>query len=273
MQKSYNKIKISLFDDLAKSNKGQKIKAKIPKRERIDSIDQFKSSQQQILSNNYEQAELRYEIKNENKGLNLNLDSKTKINNYILHHKPSEENLNKNPTLVLSKNISSIRKAFDPKSINIDSDLNRKKNTDFDESKTRNIEFTSFFWVKTSICKPKEHFEKRKFTILKDLIGYLNQRLDINYYLKMLYSIDISNNLLFDSMQKKIIDNAAKPNIFSVNDLKFYGLQKLRDKNVDNQEITEYYNSKFAQKNADKYDKILMQILPEKVKKAINKES
>jgi hypothetical protein len=226
-------------------------------KDKKNSSQQLKSSQQKILTNI---IELKCESKIEIKNLNLNLDAKPKIYNFVENHKPSEENSNKKKTLVFGKILKNSKKDF-----NFISNENTNKNS-------KNIIFGISFFLKSLICEPKDIIQKRKLKAYKDLVCFLDQRMYLIHYLKMLYSINITNSLLFNSTQKKIIDKPAKPNIFRIDDLKLYGLYNLQEENSDNKEILEYYNSKLTEKNLDKYDKTLVQFLPENIKNSIDRD-
>ena len=217
----------------------------------------LQSSQQKILTNTNES---KCEFKSEIKNLNLNQDVKIKINNFVDDHKPLEENANKYPTLAFGNSLNCIKKDF-----NVNSNENTDKNS-------KNIIFGIFFILKSFICAPTDIIQKRKSKAYKDLVGFLDQRMDLIHYLKMLYSINVTNSLLFNSTQKKIIDNLAKPNIFRKDDLKLYGLYNLHEENSDHKEILEYYNSKLTEKNLDKYDKTLVQFLPVNIKNSIDRD-
>lgn len=81
------------------------------------------------------------------------------------------------------------------------------------------------------------------------------------------------NSLLFNPTQKKMLDHTVKPNIFRFEDLKMYGLYKHKDENADCKEIVEYYAAKLNEKDFDKFDQKIVQILPERVRKLIEKDS
>ena len=60
--------------------------------------------------------------------------------------------------------------------------------------------------------------------------------------------------------------------MFKFEDLKLYGLYKQKDENKDSKEIIEYYQLKMVEKNLDNYDQKLVQIMPERIRRKIDKD-
>lgn len=90
------------------------------------------------------------------------------INNYVKNRKKSEDDLKK---------------------IKASNDLQN-----LTQKETTNISFPISFILKSYIFKPKQPTKKKKLEFFSKLNDYLNQRMDLIYYLRTLYTIDITNS-------------------------------------------------------------------------------
>jgi len=173
--------------------------------------------------------------------------SEIKLNNYVLPEAQAQENLN--PELLKKSNLSSERN---------------------NSSKTnKNIKFGFCFRLKrlkSYFSTPSSDLEKKKVLVFENLNDYLDQRLNLIYYLRTLYTINIMNSLLFNPYQKRMLEYPFKPNIFSKEDLDLFGLSKKSETNpLINNEISEYFGMRLEEKKLDKYDRKIFKILPKEI--------
>ncbi len=132
-----------------------------------------------------------------------------KINNYI-----NDERQSPDPERMI-RNINSIS--------NPQNELNPEKT--FQNKESPNMTYSISFIMKSFICKRKKNIaEKMKLQVFDNLKDYLSKRMDLIYYLRTLYATEITNSLLFNPFQKKLLEYPFKPNIFSSEDLHSFGL-------------------------------------------------
>jgi len=86
--------------------------------------------------------------------------------------------------------------------------------------------------------------------------------MDLIYYLRTLYAIEIMQSLLFNPFQKKLLEYPFKPNIFGKEDLHNFGLDKQEEAIFPKNEITDYYKSRKKENILDKYDIGIFNFLP-----------
>jgi len=144
------------------------------------------------------------------------------------------------------------------KNMNNKSNKNKSKHTS-------NIEFTLCFKLKSLFSTPSSVLEKNKLKVFENLNEFLNQRMDLIHYLRTLYSLDITNHLLFNSYQKKMLEYPFKPNIFSKEDLHVFGLDRKLESYLSKREISGYYHSQLEENKLDKYDRKILKILPQEL--------
>jgi len=166
------------------------------------------------------------------------------INNYINQQNP--QNLQNPSGRNLNKNESSI---------NLKNPQNKKDSP--------NMNFTLAFIIKYCICNPKSTKEKKKLKVFSTLNDYLDQRMDLIYYLRTLFAIEITNSFIFNPFQKKLLEYPFLPNIFNEEDLHAFGLDKQEEASFPKSEITDYFNSRIKEKTMDKYDITILKLLPE----------
>jgi len=86
--------------------------------------------------------------------------------------------------------------------------------------------------------------------------------MDLTYYLRTLHTIDITDSLLLNPFQKKLLEYPFKPNIFSKDDLHAFGLDKPEEDCFPKSEITDYFVARIKEKKLDKYDTKIFKLLP-----------
>lgn len=172
-----------------------------------------------------------------------------KVNNFMINN-----NDKSNPDLFNKSDLSSISKNIS---------INKNKSERNNESKNNsNIKFGLCFGIKNYFSSPSSYSEKKKLRVFLNLNKFLNQRMDLIYYLRTLYTIDITNSLLFNPFQKKLLEYPFKPNIFSKEDLHYFGLDKKIDSGFLQGDITDYFVTRFRENCLDKYDRKIFKILP-----------
>jgi len=125
-----------------------------------------------------------------------------------------------------------------------------------------NLKFSFSFMIKSYFCKRKNTTEKKKLQVILNLKDYLSKRMDLIYYLRTLYATEITNSLLFNPFQKKLLEYPFKPNIFSSEDLHAFGLDKQEETSYPKSEITDYFSARIKEKNLDRYDIKILNLLP-----------
>jgi len=125
-----------------------------------------------------------------------------------------------------------------------------------------NMKFSLSFILKSYICKPKTFTGKKKLQVFSNLKDYLSEKMDLIYYLRTLYAIEITHSLLFNPFQKKLLEYPFKPNIFSSEDLHAFGLDKQEEAIFPKSEITDYQKTRKKENNFDKYDIGIFKLLP-----------
>ncbi len=126
-----------------------------------------------------------------------------------------------------------------------------------------NMNFTLSFIIRYCICNPKSTREKKKLKVFSNLNNYLTQRMDLIYYLRTLFAIEMTNSFIFNPFQKKLLEYPFKPNIFNGEDLHAFGLDKQDEAKYPKSEITDYYNSRIKENTIDKYDITILKHLPQ----------
>jgi len=126
--------------------------------------------------------------------------------------------------------------------------------------------------MKYYICNKKNTTEKRKLQVFLNLKDYLSKRMDLIYYLRTLYATEITNSLLFNPFQKKLLELPFKPNIFSKEDLFIFGLDKQEEASYPKSEITDYFADRIKEKKLDNYDIKIFKLLPKVLNDEIDLE-
>jgi len=127
--------------------------------------------------------------------------------------------------------------------------------------------------MKSFICKRKKNIaEKMKLQVFDNLKDYLSKRMDLIYYLRTLYATEITNSLLFNPFQKKLLEYPFKPNIFSSEDLHAFGLDKQEEESYPKSEITDYFAARIKEKKLDKHDMKIFKLLPKALTSEIDTE-
>jgi len=128
-----------------------------------------------------------------------------------------------------------------------------------------NMKFSLCFILKSYICKPKTSKGKKKIQVFSYLKDYLSQRMDMIYYLRTIYAIEITHSLIFNPFQKKLLEYPFKPNIFRSEDLHAFGLDKKEEAIFPKSEIIDYHKARKKENNLDKYDIEIFRLLPKEL--------
>jgi len=123
--------------------------------------------------------------------------------------------------------------------------------------------------LKGFCSSPSKDSDKKKAQVFKDLDNYLNQRMDLIYYLRTLYAIDITHSLLFNPTQKKMLEYPFKPYIFTREDLHSFELDRKLDAKMHQNEVSDYFGTRLKENKLDKFDRKIFKILPQELTRKI----
>jgi len=199
------------------------------------------------------------------------LNSPEKGNNSISNRNNKNlSQIKKEKEIIDSWSILKKQSLFDEENLKINNYINKSQENinninNIESSKNPhgpNIKFSLAFSLKSYCCNPKTTKEKKKLQVFSNLNDYLNKRMDLTYYLRTLHTIDITNSLLLNPFQKKLLEYPFKPNIFSSEDLHAFGLDKQEEASFPKSEITDYFAARIEKKKLDKYDRKIFKVLP-----------
>ncbi len=163
-----------------------------------------------------------------------------RINNYIKDERLAEVNSNKN----------------------VISTCNPKNPQKIYTKQSPNMTFLLSFIVKSFCCNRKTAKDKKKLQVYSNLKDFYIKRMDMIYYLRTLNAIEVTNSMLFNPNQKKLLEYPFKPNIFSIEDLHAFGMNKQEEASFPKSEITDYFAARIEKRKLDKYDRKIFKVLP-----------
>jgi len=166
-----------------------------------------------------------------------------KINNYIEDER--QANVNSTPNDKSTSNPKSPQKILTEES--------------------NNITFLLSFIVKSFCCNRKTAIDKKKLEVYSNLKDYYIKKMDMIYYLRTLNGIEVTNSMLFNPYQKKLLEYPFKPNIFNIEDLHAFGMNKQEEASFPQSEITDYFTKRIEKKKLDKYDRKIFKLLPKAI--------
>jgi hypothetical protein len=105
------------------------------------------------------------------------------------------------------------------------------------------------------------------------LNNYLNERMDLRYYLHSLQKNDRMRTVLFNYYQNLSFDFMKSPNVCSAAELEEMDLMLYRNTDENFNELIHYFKERRANGTMDGYDKQLFQMLRQDVKENVNDNS
>ncbi len=143
-----------------------------------------------------------------------------------------------------------------------DSELKtRHKNVVRKREKT--IKFGYFFGICDKFCKVKNNSHLYDF-----LKRYINERMDVTFYLKTLEKFDRVRVLLFNYYQNLCLDFTKIPNLSNQDELTNYDMD-IQDKKISHEEIVEYFNYRIKNREMDECDQQLLNIVTPEIKNLV----
>jgi hypothetical protein len=128
---------------------------------------------------------------------------------------------------------------------------NRPKNT---------IEFGLYYSLKYTFCFWRKS-TKEKARIFRFLQNYLNERLDVIYYLRTLEILDRMKKILFNRHQNLSLDFLKTPNLYDQKELDSFDLDLNRNIDKKFNDLVLYYSQKIKNKELNEVDEKLLNMI------------
>jgi len=131
------------------------------------------------------------------------------------------------------------------------------------QTREKTLKFGYFFGICYKICKAKNKSHLYDF-----LRRFINDRMDVTFYLKTLEKFDRVRVLLFNYYQNLCLDFTKIPNLSNKDELSNYDMD-LQDKKISHEEIVEYFNFRIMNKEMDECDQHLLNIVAAEIKNLV----
>jgi hypothetical protein len=107
-------------------------------------------------------------------------------------------------------------------------------------------------------CSKNKNIENNLFN---NALEYLNERLDVIYYIKAVEKLDRLKVLLLNYNQNISLDYIKKPNLNSKNDLDSLHINLTRNYDKEMNDLILYYKQKLERNELDELDKQLIELI------------